>query len=211
MSLSSLKHSCKEVTNLLLRPGTYDGQVPSLRLVLLTCGVLLLTVTIVLTICAFAFSKPSPLPSGAEAAAQLYTENISAVEGVLFAGGWIMYAATAPLFRFLWLVILGDRARVLRELYTISLVAMMPMVIAGAVLRCMGIAMYDSPPSAWLPVLALAVFLSAAAFEGWVCVSTFKSRLGQNTGRAVITWISPLVTWTSLLYVLISIVDLIAG
>jgi hypothetical protein len=130
-----------------------------------------------------------------------YTGTFSAAElpspweRLAFPVVWLVIVAANALFRYISARIFGDSADFKTMAY-ISLHAATPLMVVGFLIGVWTALFPFGPSDAFARgALAAGLFLLTFLYEGFICAAGLREYLQQNTGRAILTWVSPLAGW----------------
>jgi len=112
---------------------------------------------------------------------------------LMFPVFWIVAAFCAGLIRFLTLRFLGESQVSISRVQTVSMVAILPLMISSGILGVWGNFAHVTPASGLTSysIVSLVCFFLMIFAELIVCVSAFRKLFSQNIGRAIVVWGSP--------------------
>lgn len=133
-------------------------------------------------------------------------------DALLFVIAWIAYLFPVALVRLWSLRFLGDTGTY-RQVFRVAWMAAWPVVAIAALLRFVAVLVPGTaPPAVGYAQFALSMilFLAGLFLEARYTVNVHRSVFGQNTGRAVVTWVSPFVIWFVFAWLTVQILGLFA-
>ncbi len=137
------------------------------------------------------------------------------VELFLYVLGWSVFVFAGAWVRRLTARFLGDRTDVPSAALFVTQRSIGTMLLVAILLRSMN-AVWSWPNAAtdagvFYGRIAFTVLLFLAGWfmEGRAVVAGFKLHYGQNTGRAILTWISPIVFYIVFIWLALNIVSVL--
>ncbi|MBE7440306.1 MAG: hypothetical protein HS115_17780 [Spirochaetales bacterium] len=117
---------------------------------------------------------------------------------IMYLLGWLLFLGYAALIRFGAFLVLGETGPLLKTAVLLTFVATIPLMLEGLVvglLMSFATAISNQIAGQLLTVwLSLVLFLAALTWEGLIFVSGSIALIGQNTGRAVLCWLLPIMS-----------------
>lgn len=129
---------------------------------------------------------------------------------------WLAFIGYYALIRQGAVRLFGDASLRYRDMFAASAFALTPAILSGGLagvwnaLVPLSLAA-GNPESIQLRLyLVLVTTLFAFIWEGWLAVKTFRHHLGQNAGRAALTWLAPLIFLFLFFFLAGRLIDLFA-
>lgn len=110
---------------------------------------------------------------------------------------WFVVIFTTGGLRHLFLTVLGESRRSLGVTQAITIFGVLPLLLFLVVTSTIGNLSPNIPQPGetfalgaefWLSMVLLPV---AFVWDGYICLKGFRASYGQNTGRAILTWLAP--------------------
>lgn len=124
---------------------------------------------------------------------------------IVFPVLWLAFLAYAITVRRSFAAVLGEASADWQTTATITARAIVPLVLIGAVQNAFStlvphwsFAGDDTDALAVRVSASVVLMLIGLALEGLAAVSGFREQWGQNTGRAVLTWLAPYLSCVGL-------------
>jgi len=117
---------------------------------------------------------------------------------LLYLLGWLLFLGYAALIRFGAFLVLGAAGTLLKTSVLLTFVATIPLMLEGllvGLLMSFATAISNQFSGQLLTVwISILLFFAALTWEGFIFVRGSIALIGQNTGRAVLCWLLPILS-----------------
>jgi len=197
----------KRVNNATLRPSGFFTDIKKndfFRGALISAAAILVIATVILFLTSLITPDFKPVMKKINPLLQnqgIHVRGRSPWSRLFFPVYWILYLAIGGFIRHLVTVMLGEKERSLKRVIGITMYAAVPLIISGMVLGILNnLHPLDLKPftgsstASWIhAIFAVAIFLGTLVWEGIICSKGLRAGFDQNQGRAILTWLSPLL------------------